>query len=162
MNIFTAIALGSNIGNKTENIVQASAKLSMFINGLILSPLYTSAPMYFVDQPSFVNGVLVGYCTLDPRALLQKLKDIEVEMGRDVTFNNGPRLIDLDIILYGDKMLMQEDLHIPHSRMSERPFVMRPLADLVPDIIHPVTGLTMLEMHGNLTYTKEDLYALAG
>ena len=161
MTIFTAIALGSNIGKADRHIHEAFTRLKLILKDARLSPLYTSAPMYHLDQDMFVNAVATGYCDLSPHDLLSMLKSIENDMGREITFRNGPRLIDLDIILYGDKMVIQENLQIPHPRMVERPFVMRPLADLAPDFIHPVIGETMAALCGALDYTVEDLHALA-
>ncbi len=106
-----------------------------------LSQVYETEPAYVNDQPRYLNMVLQARTSLDPQALLECLKTVERNMGRAPSLRWGPRPIDLDILLFGDLLVESPDLHIPHARLHERPFVLRPLAELAPDLIPP--GLTM-------------------
>lgn len=138
------IAFGSNQGHQLHNILQAIKELNEHakIKVVQTSSLYKSKPMYFLDQPDFINGCLKLKTSLNPHELLRILKGIEYESLRRVKhFDNGPRTIDLDIILYGNYIINTPDLNIPHIRMIERSFVLMPLCELIPpDFIHPVTA----------------------
>ncbi len=155
-----AIAIGSNVGDPQDNIKQSLAYLSEFIDGLNCASLYQSAPMYETNQGVFVNTVVVGNTTLKPLTLLANLKEIEVIMGRMKTMRNGPRLIDLDIVLYDDQIIRLDALSVPHPRMSERPFVMIPLNELMPNYEHPVFKKSINDMTLNLKYDANDLIKL--
>lgn len=143
-----ALALGSNIGDKLCNIRCAVDALEehAILDRIQEAPVYESDPMYLAEQPAFMNSVVVGVTTLSPLELLAALKSLEVDLGREASVPNGPRLIDLDIVFYGDAVISEEALEVPHPRMQERPFVMQPLADLLPDYHHPVTGLAMKDL----------------
>lgn len=138
------IAFGSNQGHQLTNILQAIDELESHsqIHILQTSSLYKSKPMYYLDQPDFVNGCLKVTTTLSPHDLLKHLKQIEYDsLHRVKHFDNGPRTIDLDIILYDSTIVNTPDLNIPHIRMIERSFVLVPLCELLPpDFIHPVTA----------------------
>lgn len=141
------IALGSNLGAPAANLLKARECLEK--EGLHIrraSSLYETAPRGFADQPWFLNQVLEAETDLLPRQLMQRLLGIEREMGRLRTVPNGPRVIDLDVLLYADAIIKTEDLQIPHPRMAERRFVLDPLAEIAPDLRHPITGLTIKEM----------------
>lgn len=138
------IAFGSNQGHQLHNILQAIKELNEHpdIEVVQTSSLYKSKPMYYMDQPDFINGCLKLKTTLKPHDLLKVLKNIEYQSLKRVKhFDNGPRTIDLDIILYGNYIVNTPDLNIPHIRMIERSFVLVPLCELIPpDFIHPVTA----------------------
>ncbi|OWB77167.1 hypothetical protein B5S32_g1328 [[Candida] boidinii] len=137
------IAFGSNQGNQLENIETAIQSLNeREIKVKTTSTLYMSKPMYYLDQPDFVNGVLKATTKLSPKDLLKALKEIEYDVLKRVKkFDNGPRSIDLDIILYDNLIVSEPDLNIPHISMLERSFVLCPLCELVPpDYLHPVTA----------------------
>ncbi len=161
MKEFIAIALGSNVGDAKAHIEDACALLRPFVDDLRLSTLYTSKPMYYTDQPNFVNGAAIGFTEVPPLELLIRFKEIEANMGRTGGFRNGPRVIDLDIVFYGANIVDEPELTIPHPRMAERPFVLVPLAELAPDFMHPVLGLRLDMMARVLPFTNEDLHALA-
>lgn len=137
-----AIALGSNIGDKRQNLRQAVNALedNGYLRHIIEAPVYESEPMYVTEQETFMNSVVVGQTVLSPTALLVALKNLECALGRQLSYRNGPRLIDLDIVLYGDNVVSEASLEIPHPRMPERPFVLQPLENVLPGWIHPVTG----------------------
>lgn len=129
-----AIALGTNLGDRKANLTEALKRLAEPVRLLAASEPEETAPMYQVDQPMFLNQVALGETLLGPFSLLRALKQIELSMGREPGPRNGPRLIDLDIVVYGRLRLNSDQLALPHPRAHERPFVMRPLADLAPDL----------------------------
>ncbi|KAL8977591.1 MAG: hypothetical protein Q9205_006639, partial [Flavoplaca limonia] len=132
------IALGSNIGDRTGTIEQACKEMAL--RGLRVrrtSSLYETEPMYKTDQPSFINGACEIETRLSPLELLDQLKDIEATLGRVKTVRNGPRTVDLDILLYNNEVIDVERLQIPHPRISERVFVLKPLCDLIPHSFLP-------------------------
>ncbi len=133
------ISLGSNLGDKKANIERAVELLSK-VEGLdikAVSSFYRTAPMGPVQQDWFINSVLEMMVKLAPRELLDVLLTIEKKMGRERDIRWGPRLIDLDILLYGDNSINEPDLVIPHPRMFERAFVIIPLAELDPELRIP-------------------------
>lgn len=105
--------------------------------------MYLTRPWGYEDQPEFVNAVAQLDTHLSPQELLAKAKAIELSLGRRETFRWGPREIDIDILLYGDRVVRNDDLAIPHPLICKRAFVLAPLVDIAPDLIHPVTGLRM-------------------
>ena len=128
------ISIGSNIGNRASNIQSALARLKEYGHIVKTSFLYESKPMYYTDQASFLNAACLIRTRLSPGQLLSALKCIEQEIGRTTTFRNGPRIIDLDIVLYADHYVNSSDLIIPHPRCHERCFVLRPLLDIDPNL----------------------------
>jgi 2-amino-4-hydroxy-6-hydroxymethyldihydropteridine diphosphokinase len=141
-----ALALGSNLGDRPAALRTVIAKLAPYVAVTQISPVYETAAAYITDQPTFLNAALTGETKLTPLALLWSLKELEMEIGRQPTFHYGPRLIDIDIIFYGDTMIDTAELILPHPRVSEREFVLRPLADIAPGWKHPLSGLTVAAM----------------
>ena len=141
-----ALALGSNLGDRLDSLRQAITALSPYVEITAISLVYETEPLYVTDQPAFLNAVIIGTTKLEPLALLWTAKDIESEIGRTPTYRYGPRVIDIDIIFYGDKIVDTPELSIPHRRMAERDFVLHPLNDIVPEWKHPINGLTVAEM----------------
>ena len=137
------LALGSNLGDRLANLAAARASLPPSVNLVRVSPIYETIPWGYDDQPDFLNQVLQAETDLEPEALLTFLKQIEGQLGRLPTFRNGPRLIDIDILLYGQLVYQSPTLTIPHPRFAERAFVLFPLAYLAPDLVHPVSGQTV-------------------
>ncbi len=131
------LALGSNQGDRMANLRRAVRLLGRCAVVEQVSSVYETLPAYDHDQPRFLNMALRAITRQPPRVLLGCLKEIEREMGRVPSRRYGPRLIDLDILLYGDVVLDEPDLQIPHPRLSERPFVLQPLAELAPDLVPP-------------------------
>jgi 2-amino-4-hydroxy-6-hydroxymethyldihydropteridine diphosphokinase len=140
------IALGSNLGDRRTNLQAAAQALQPSVRLLEYSPVYETPPWGYLDQPAFLNQVVKGETELSPGELLDLLKRLEVEMGRQKTVLNGPRLIDLDILFYDDLIVDTPQLTIPHPRMRGRGFVLAPLADLAPDLRHPRLGMTVGEL----------------
>lgn len=140
------LGLGSNLGDREENLQRAEEALAPDVVIRKKSSLYETEPQYVVDQPRFLNRVLCGVTKLAPHALLAFLKRIESDLGRVPSERFGPRLVDLDILYYEDKIVNDADLEIPHPRISEREFVLRPMLEIAPDFPHPVTGETTADM----------------
>lgn len=128
------LALGSNLGDRCKNLHLALEKLSEKVTIIKASSVYETPPWGYVEQPAFYNQVLYGKTLLTPSELLTFVKEIEENMGRVKNFQNGPRLIDIDILLFAEKMVNTENLVIPHPRMVERAFVLLPLSEIEPDI----------------------------
>ena len=141
------IGLGSNMGDRVENLHQALTRLDTLFELDQLSPVYETAPKYVEDQSPFLNMAVSGETSLDPLQLLEKLKAFEAEIGRVPSDERyGPRVIDLDILFFGNAVVAQPGLSIPHPLMSEREFVLRPLADIAAGFRHPATGQTVVQM----------------
>jgi 2-amino-4-hydroxy-6-hydroxymethyldihydropteridine diphosphokinase len=136
------IGVGANIGNPAEQVRRAIDELASLPRTRLerVSSLYRTAPVGFIDQPDFVNAVAKVDTALAPRELLEALLDLENRHGRVREFPNGPRTLDLDILLYGDVQLREPGLIVPHARMHERAFAIVPLAEIAPDTVVPGRG----------------------
>ena len=124
------IGLGTNLGNRKQNLKKALIELKTFIKITHKSSVYESKPVGYKNQPDFLNMVIEGQTTLAPRKLLASLQKVEKKLGRKKTFKNGPRIIDLDILFYEHTILRQHDLIIPHPEIPNRAFVLIPLAEI--------------------------------
>ncbi len=133
------LALGSNVGDSRHFINQSIELMGESLSQIKCAPIYRSKAVGYTDQPDFLNTVVCGQTKLSPQELLRFIKDVEQRVGRVARFRWGPREIDIDIIFYGDKIIEEKDLIIPHPRFAERDFVLRPLGDLAPKKIDPVT-----------------------
>jgi 2-amino-4-hydroxy-6-hydroxymethyldihydropteridine diphosphokinase len=140
------LALGSNLGNRVENLKEAVAALSPQMDVKAKSQVYETPPWGYEDQPRFLNQVLKVQTYLQPEPLLKHIKRLEVALGRKASFRNGPRLIDIDLLFYDDVVLNTPLLTLPHPHMHERGFVLLPLMDIAPDLVHPVKGKSVREM----------------
>lgn len=133
------LALGSNLGDRRANLLQALEEISSQVAIDKTSSVYETPPWGYIEQPVFLNQVLSGCTSLNPIELLAFVKDIEQKMGRVKNFKNGPRLMDIDILLFGEQIVNTEALMIPHPRMLERGFVLLPLSEIEPELIIPGT-----------------------
>jgi 2-amino-4-hydroxy-6-hydroxymethyldihydropteridine diphosphokinase len=140
------LALGSNLGDRFANLKQAIDSLTPQLEVKAKSSVYETPPWGFEDQPKFLNQVVKAKTYLDPEPLLKHLKRLEVALGRQASFPNGPRLIDMDILFYDDLILTTSSLVIPHPRLQERGFVLLPLMELSPDLVHPLFKKSVREM----------------
>lgn len=144
------LALGSNLGDRQNNLNTAIDLLRRRIRIEQLSSMYETEAAYVTDQPSFYNLVLRAETELAPAELLAFLKAIENEMGREKTIRFGPRLVDVDILLYGDECIDTPTLTVPHLRMTERAFVLVPLAEIAPEVKIPGTDKSVSKLLENL------------
>jgi 2-amino-4-hydroxy-6-hydroxymethyldihydropteridine diphosphokinase len=148
------LALGSNLGVRSVNLKNAINNLTPQMNVKAKSHVYETAPWGFTDQPAFLNQVVKAETYLEPEALLLHLKRLESVMGRVPSFQNGPRLIDIDILFFDDLVLDSPIVQIPHPRLHERAFVLMPLNDLCPELVHPVLQKSVSELLLSTDMTK--------
>jgi len=140
------IALGSNMGDRQANLSAAIEALEPEVLPVACSPVYETPPWGYLDQQKFLNQVVKAETQLMPTALLDYIKEIEEQQGRQETLRNGPRSLDLDIIFYDQEVINSPPLTIPHPRMETRAFVLVPLADLAPHYKHPILGVSVINL----------------
>ena len=155
MSRVAAIALGSNLaspwGDREANLREAVARVAKLGKVCEVSSFHDTAPVDTTEQPNFLNGAMLLETELEPLELMRELLGIERAMGRDraSTPAKGPRTIDLDLLLMDDVVLETDELTLPHPAMSERRFVLEPLAEIAPTMADPVSGRTVAEMLAN-------------
>ncbi|MFO7716228.1 2-amino-4-hydroxy-6-hydroxymethyldihydropteridine diphosphokinase [Desulfosarcina sp.] len=157
------ISVGSNLGDKLGNCLKGIAALAGSSETLLAgtSRFYRTSPVDYADQDWFVNAVIKITTTLDPMVLLDRLAGIQRHMGRKAdAVRFGPRLLDLDILLYGDQVIRTSRLQIPHPRMHKRAFVLQPICDINPAIVHPVMGRTVADLLNRLGDDDQRVIAL--
>lgn len=145
------IGIGSNLGKKEENCLKAIKLLSGM--GIVIrekSSIYETEPWGAKDQPMFINVAVEAETEKEPLELLETLKHIESDMGRQDSYRWGPRIIDLDILLYNDIVMNAPNLRIPHPLMHQREFILMPLSEIAPDKVHPVLKKTIRELLSGL------------
>jgi 2-amino-4-hydroxy-6-hydroxymethyldihydropteridine diphosphokinase len=142
--VVAAVALGSNLGDRNAHLDHAISRLGDILDDLRVSRFYDTVPVGAPGpQPLFLNAAAVGVTTMTAREVLGTLLAIEQERGRARPYQNAPRSLDLDLILFGDAVIDEPGLIVPHPRFRERRFVLEPLAEIAPDLRDPVTGQTV-------------------
>jgi 2-amino-4-hydroxy-6-hydroxymethyldihydropteridine diphosphokinase len=161
MNHVIYLSTGSNLGDRALNLRNAIASLIPEVQTLTQSSIYETEPWGYSDQPTFLNQVIKASTILEPIELLNFLKEIERLMGRQETFRFGPRKIDLDILFYDDLILDTPKLIVPHPHIAERAFVLIPLAEIAPDLIHPIYKKTIQELKACVDASSIELFQSA-
>lgn len=144
------LGLGSNLGDRQANLAQAVELLGQRLDIEKVSSIYETEPVGYKDQPLFLNAVCRVQTDIGPLQLLSLVKGIEASMGRVPNFSDGPRPIDIDIILYGDMVMLDPELSIPHPRIAQRAFVLIPLLEIAPVLVHPFSGESVEQMVANV------------
>lgn len=145
-----AIALGANLGDRLAQLVAARQALADLLILTASSAIYETPPWGVVAQPSFLNAVCLGTTTRSPQALLEGLQAIETRLGRTPTVRWGPRVVDLDLLVYDDLVCDDPVLTLPHPRLHERAFVIVPFAEIAPTLRHPILGTTLAQIKATL------------
>ena len=146
MNHTVYLSLGTNMGDHADNLKQAISSLAPQMRVKKKSRVYETPPWGYTEQEPFLNQVVEVTTYLEPEPLLKHLKRLEIALGRKATFRYGPRLIDIDILFYGDLVLDTPVLTVPHPHLHERGFVLLPMMEIAPDLNHPVTKKSIREM----------------
>jgi 2-amino-4-hydroxy-6-hydroxymethyldihydropteridine diphosphokinase len=156
--IIVTLALGTNLGDRPGNLRAAITALAPTVTVLMQSFIYETLPWGVTDQPSFLNMVISGETRQKPQELLKNLKELETQLGRVPSIHYGPRKIDIDILFYDNLIFESPELTLPHPRLHERAFVLVPLADLMPEQIHPLLGKTIRQLLAEMDTTGVKRY----
>jgi 2-amino-4-hydroxy-6-hydroxymethyldihydropteridine diphosphokinase len=141
------LSLGANLGDRENNLRAAIAELAAAgVKVIRVSSFYETEPVDYSEQPWFLNCVIEGETEAEALPLLRKLREIEARMGSKKEFAKGPRLLDIDILLYGEETIETRELQVPHPRMLRRRFVLAPLAEIAPNLTHPAWNATASEL----------------
>ena len=149
------LSLGSNLGDRAANLQMAIAKLKRLGEVMKVSSVYETEPLELREQPWFLNCVVQLDTGLTPHQVLAGIQTIEQELGRQRTIPKGPRILDIDIVLFGDSVVSDSDLHIPHPAMHLRRFVLEPLSEISPEAVHPLKGKTARELLAELSEAEK-------
>lgn len=152
------LALGTNLGDRADNLRRALDALAAEFSVEAVSSCYETEPAYVLDQPQFYNLTCKATTTQSPKEVLHTLKQLESELGREPGPRFGPRQIDIDLLFYDDLIANSEELTIPHPRLHERAFVLVPLAEIAPELVHPVLGLSVAALRDQLGDTQQAVW----
>ncbi len=150
MRTIVYLALGSNLKSRQKNLSAAITGLKSHGELLALSRVYETEPVGYREQPAFLNQACKMAIKYSPLELLDATQGIEKEIGRRPTFPSGPRVIDIDLLFYGERIIHVHGLDIPHPKLHERRFVLEPMCEIAPDLVHPELALTMRELLAHL------------
>jgi 2-amino-4-hydroxy-6-hydroxymethyldihydropteridine diphosphokinase len=153
------LGLGTNVGDRATNLSDALHRLVEIVEIVQTSSVYETDPVGYADQPRFWNIVAEIRTDLPARELMTALLEVEEHMGRERTFANAPRIIDIDILLYDDVIMSDAVLTLPHPRMSERAFVLKPLAEIAPNAADPRTGKRYADVLESRTLERAEIIA---
>jgi 2-amino-4-hydroxy-6-hydroxymethyldihydropteridine diphosphokinase len=145
------LSLGSNLGDRHRSITEAIELLSNRVHVEKVSSIYETDPVGYDHQSRFLNAVCKARTSMEPSEVLTLAKEIESTLGREITFRNGPRTIDIDILFYDDQVINTPQLTVPHPRLEERSFVLVPLGELEPGLVHPTSGKSITELMSGMT-----------
>jgi 2-amino-4-hydroxy-6-hydroxymethyldihydropteridine diphosphokinase len=154
------LALGSNVGDSKSYFINAVSLMNSKLKNITQAPIYKSKAAGYTNQPDFLNTALRADTDLAPIKLLEFINKVEKQVGRIERFRWGPREIDIDIIFYGDHIMESEKLTIPHSEFRNRAFVLKPLSDLNPQLIDPVTKTNVQKLFDKLDESSHTLWAI--
>ena len=149
------VGLGSNLGDRHENILVGLRLMSGISDSISVSGIYETSPHGFGIQPYFLNAACIFWTRLDPFELLNRVREIQSAVGVRTSVVNGPRALDIDILLSGSLVLDTPNLKIPHPRMHERRFVLAPLAEIAPSLIHPTLKLSVRDMLSRISGSED-------
>lgn len=149
------LSLGSNVGNREGHLREAIRRISTLGKIVAVSSLYETQPVEVIDQDWFLNCAVALESDMEPAELLNQLLNIEKAMGRERVRKKGPRSIDIDIVLFGDAVVNTPELSIPHPAMAARRFVLQPVAEIAPNLLHPTLKKTIAELLSDLPHGKK-------
>jgi 2-amino-4-hydroxy-6-hydroxymethyldihydropteridine diphosphokinase len=153
--VSVAISLGSNLGDRRSHLQYAIDALTLDVSDIKISSFVETEPVGVgPEHGMYLNAVVMGRTRLSPRDLLERLLEIEEERGRMRPYPMAPRTLDLDLILYGDEIITDSDLRVPHPQFRRREFVLRPLAEIAPEMLDPVSGKTVGALAEDLRHTE--------
>lgn len=155
------LALGSNLGDRVLHLRRGLEALARVVRIEAVSSVYESRPVGYRAQPDFLNLVIVGETGLAPEELLARMQEVERAAGRERSFRNGPRTLDIDLIFFGGRLVEGERLRVPHPRWSERAFVLAPLQEIAPSWTDPVSGCTVAALWGRRRGELEPAHVVA-
>ncbi len=156
------LGLGSNLGDREDNLRRAVSLLSRRASLIALSSVYEAEPWGYASQPAFFNMACLLETSLSPQDLLELAQGVERDLGRVPSFRYGPRVIDVDILLYGDEVIETPRLQVPHPRLWQRSFALTPLAEIAPGLAHPILGTSIADLLEGVAVSEREGVVMLG